>query len=794
MVLITALNAGLAESAPPPPEAGPISGYETVEEAFGIASPDDLVAPAGLQRANVAPRQLTTPSLPITLPNPVWRVGIVTDGLYTLDYATLTAAGVDLDGVSPDDVHLLWRGQEVSLDPIGMEDGTIDPSDRFVFYGEKFHGSTQDEKYTDENVYWLAVDAASAGARMATRWVTPTGTADPVVGCLDTTVLEENARYWGRWTVDPGTDTTWFFWDRRPAWITHTFELPLTSPITTESANLEMSLALEGISSAYTMYLSLNDTPLGSEYWIDQAGLTLTFDIPAGILHDGLNKLAFYFESYYNGSVTYQKIYLDRFTVTYTRSPVLVEGVLACEVPVSGTYAYTVTQAPADARLYDVTDPRQPVRLAGYPHAGGEIHFQDDVALGDRYHVETPQPAALEPYTPALDLLSPGEGADYIIVAPEVFIPTLQPLLDHRESQGQRVRAVPVEDIYPLFNGGIYHPEAIRAFVAYAHETWPGDPFQYLFLVGDGHINFKRYNTERYGDTPVWIPPYLEFDDPTQGEVPLDSRYGDIDGDGIPEVYVGRVPAETLEQVDAYVTKLLSYENGPMGAWNARVMLIADNGKISDEGFDSSLDRIARQYFNGRIDVQRFYMDDYNIPPSNSTRFPTYTQDVVDAWNQGASMIVYAGHGSITRWADEPILYNTELVSLTEDVKLPFLISLDCLDGYYMFPSGYLVNRDARSFGEWLTTVLTDSGAIAHFAPAGLSYTAPAESLAKGFMARMATGERRLGPLTQAGREAIPNGIFYSYVSRIFTLLGDPAMELKIMYHRVYLPLTISNG
>ena len=769
VALVVAFNAGIAQSAPPPPE--------TVEALFDLASPGrEYTSQAGVYRANVTANQLPAPAQPITLPTPVWRVGVVTDGLYKLDYDTLTGAGVNVSGLSPDDVHLLWRGQAVSLDGIGTEDGSLDQGDAFIFYGEKFHGTIQDEKYTDENVYWLTVDSESASARMATRWVTPTGGADPIVGCRDTVVVDENERYWGRWTVEPGIDTTWFFLDRLSARVTRTVGISLTAPVATEPADMVVKFATKGENSVYTMHLSINGSFLGSESWLDRTGIAMSVTVPAGVLQDGTNNVKLYFESYTNGSLSYQQVYLDRIEIDYTRDPVAVDGVLACEVPVAGAAAYTVTKTPTGARAYDVTDPLNPVRLAGYTTSGTEILFQDTAEAGDRYRVEAPKAASLEAYTPALDLLAPSEGADQIILAPRDFIPSLQPLITQRENQGLRVRVVPVEDLYPLFNGGVYHPEAIRAFVAYAYQSWPGDPVQYLFLVGDGHLNFKGHNPGRYGEGPIWIPPYLAFDDPTQGEVPVDSRYGDIDSDGMPEVYVGRLPAETVEQVKAYIAKLLAYENGPAADWQAQALLIADNGETFDEGFDSSLERIAASHLDGFMDVQRVYMEDYNIPPVTGQRFPTYTQDVIDAWNDGAAMVLYAGHAAITRWGHEPILRNTELVSLTEQTKLPFLLSLDCWDGYYMLPPKYPNIASTHAFGEWLTAILTDSGAIANFAPAGLSFTLPAESLANGFLQRMINGERRLGPLTQAGREAIR----YSYLSRIFTLLGDPAMALNV--------------
>jgi hypothetical protein len=137
-------------------------------------------------------------------------------------------------------------------------------------------------------------------------------------------------------------------------------------------------------------------------------------------------------------------------------------------------------------------------------------------------------------------------------------------------------------------------------------------------------------------------------------------------------------------------------------------------------------------------------------------------------------------------------LYNEDLVTLTETEKLPFLVSLDCWDGYWMFPPTYpsLAGRDVRSMGEWVTTVLTETGAIANFGPAGLAYSYQQEAMAEAMLKRLFNDhELNLGEITQAGREAIQT----SYLSRIMTLFGDPAMPLKIrnLDRHVYIPMVI---
>ena len=50
----------------------------------------------------------------------------------------------------------------------------------------------------------------------------------------------------------------------------------------------------------------------------------------------------------------------------------------------------------------------------------------------------------------------------------------------------------------------------------------------------------------------------------TQAEaMPTDALYGDLDGDGLPDVPVGRLPVRTASQAAAIVGKILAYEDRP---------------------------------------------------------------------------------------------------------------------------------------------------------------------------------------------------------------------------------------
>ena len=89
---------------------------------------------------------------------------------------------------------------------------------------------------------------------------------------------------------------------------------------------------------------------------------------------------------------------------------------------------------------------------------------------------------------------------------------------------------------------------------------WPGPAPAYLTLIGDGHWNMKGLNPALYGAAPDYIPPYLAFVDLWLGEVPVDMRYGDLDGDGLPEVAVGRLTANSLAEANVVVDKIVNYD------------------------------------------------------------------------------------------------------------------------------------------------------------------------------------------------------------------------------------------
>lgn len=103
-----------------------------------------------------------------------YKLQVVENGLYKLDYAYLS--GLGLENVNPQHLQLFRRGKEVAVYVAGEEDGRLDQQDYLEFYGERNDGVLDQglyknpehqvhqlySMYTDTAAYFLTVNPAGA--------------------------------------------------------------------------------------------------------------------------------------------------------------------------------------------------------------------------------------------------------------------------------------------------------------------------------------------------------------------------------------------------------------------------------------------------------------------------------------------------------------------------------------------------------------------------------------------------------------------------------------------------------
>jgi hypothetical protein len=127
---------------------------------------------------------------------------------------------------------------------------------------------------------------------------------------------------------------------------------------------------------------------------------------------------------------------------------------------------------------------------------------------------------------------------------------------------------------------------------------------------------------------------------------------------------------------------------------------------------------------------------------------------------------------SVIHTAGERLFETTDVPLLSNPHKLTFLVTLDCLNGYFAQPFYYSL---AEEF-----VVAPGKGAVATFSPSGLGYLWEHEILGNEiFSAIFKEGKSLFGVIAiQAKMDAYAKGASED-ILRTFTLLGDPAARLK---------------
>jgi hypothetical protein len=147
--------------------------------------------------------------------------------------------------------------------------------------------------------------------------------------------------------------------------------------------------------------------------------------------------------------------------------------------------------------------------------------------------------------------------------------------------------------------------------------------------------------------------------------------------------------------------------------------------------------------------------------------------------NQGNLIANYAGHGGIQTWASEGLLTNSSLASLTNAGRLPFVIHMTCLVGYFHYPD--YPDTDTSSLAEALVR-MPEGGAIASWASSGLGLASGQDFLDRGILqAIFRDNQIHIGAAAaQAKLYLYSNTGGYRDLIDLYTLFGDPATQLNV--------------
>ena len=237
-----------------------------------------------------------------------------------------------------------------------------------------------------------------------------------------------------------------------------------------------------------------------------------------------------------------------------------------------------------------------------------------------------------------------------------------------------------------------------------------------------------------------------------------DSLFAEFDGEQVPKIAVGRLPVLTAEELGNMVDKIGSYENGT----GKHVLFLADD---PDSGGDFPIDSDGvAALLPPSYTSEKIYLSPGAVDPAR--------QMLLAGINNGAAYLNYIGHAGPDRLASEGFLKTEDVGSMTNAAGLHVMTAMTCLAGKFDLP-GF------DSLAESLV-LKKGGGSAAVWAPTGYSFNSLAKVLDEAFFNAAFNGSKAvLGDvILKAFKDYSMTG-GQPYMIDIYTLLGDPALQLR---------------
>jgi subtilisin family serine protease len=152
---------------------------------------------------------------------------------------------------------------------------------------------------------------------------------------------------------------------------------------------------------------------------------------------------------------------------------------------------------------------------------------------------------------------------------------TVRDLIEHRISQGYTANIVTIEEIYSNYSG-IDEAEQLRNFIIDAYSTWNTE---YVVLGGDVNIiPYRNLYNDQYIPSDMYfqcLDGSYNYDGDLYWGEPNDGPDG-TDVDLMAEVSIGRISAETPQEMANFIYKTLVYEKATVAPWLSRSCILGE--------------------------------------------------------------------------------------------------------------------------------------------------------------------------------------------------------------------------
>ncbi|HEX8015467.1 MAG TPA: type IX secretion system sortase PorU [Flavobacterium sp.] len=744
-----------------------------------------------------------------------YRFYIEKSGVYKISKSFLQSLGFDAGKSDPKKIKIYGNGgrmlplsnntyypedlTENAIQVIGENDGSFNNEDYILFYAEGV-SNWNTESQTNINLYdtksYYYITTQGGDGKRISNMTLPTGNStlelntfdDHQFHEIDKTNIANTGRQWFGESFEINQEQEFEF--NFPNIETST---PVKIEVLTASAaftNTSFDISANGQSIGNISFSSLNS---GSESKFDPGNL------PGNTSFTGSENVKIKL-TYNNNGVPGSKGYLDYINLTAKRKLTGYGKQFQFQYDLAGSTTgivnYNVSNTSNISQIWDITDLYNVSKIENsnlnnlsFKASLGEIRKYIAIDPADYYTPSREGQSKIANQNLKGTLLKNSQNSfqdiDYLIITPKSLLSQAEKLANfHRTYSKLNVKTVTLENIYQEFSSGKQDIAAIRNCVKYVYKNASSSDkrVKYLNLFGDASFDYKNRISNNNNIVPIYHA--LNSETVAERSFASDDFYGLMDNNegnitnyafGI-DIAVGRMLVSDNSQAEEMVNKVLEYHNAKSyGNWRNNFVLISDD---SDKASDATLqsrqntlaDKIAveKPFFN----IDKIFLDSYTEEASaGGSRYPKARTDFFNAFEKGALVFNYLGHGGEDGLSSERIWEKSDGQNLSNQYKYPLFITITCEFSRFDDPT----HPTAGEYTFWNPK----GGAIALVTTIRsiLQYNAENfnDILAKNLLSYGANQYTSIAEALRVSKNETP-----STSSNVVLYLGDPAIMLAI--------------
>jgi len=376
----------------------------------------------------------------------------------------------------------------------------------------------------------------------------------------------------------------------------------------------------------------------------------------------------------------------------------------------------------------------------------------------------------------------PSGPCDYLVIADSVLAPQARRLADLRHRLTPGIAAHPcvadMGDIYRAFPPTGWSWTSLRDYLASRYRASPHEMGHVALMGGASfddaasanHVPIYREESPSLMDPPPALDTLTTDDAFTEF---FDSiAHADDAG---PRFALGRIPASTPGQADAYLDKVEDYESGfPYGPQAFTYGYLSDDDiQIGDQDSLMPVWELPENHYDlwegltVKPFVRRVLSIEFPLRPDGTK--PEAGDSAVALLNAGPARVYLVGTGNPSQFTDEKMFtVPGDLPRLRPKRLQPVVVALSASVARFVDP-GSVLGRDL---------LLHPDGAIAFLGATSPTYMGPNVDLARAFDSAAAKGGTVGTAVAAAKRRETSTGVTSARNSAAYVLLGDPGLSL----------------